>query len=98
VRTPELRDAGASNNPNREFDDQYLTTEQASDYLREKKNIHLTAGTLTLRRSFGKAPKFLKISQAVRYRPADLDEFARTMGLKGLPERQPERTAQSAKK
>ena len=76
------RDLGAANNPNRTaLDDDYLDTGQAEDYLRTRWRIELSAKMLTLRRSFGKAPKFLKIGVAVRYRKADLDEFARAAGL-----------------
>jgi len=83
------RDLGAANDPNRKaLDDDYLDTGQAEDYLRERWKTELSAKMLTLRRSFGKAPKFLKIGVAVRYRKADLDEFARAVGLstKGFDE------------
>lgn len=83
------RDLGADNNPNRiSLDEDYLDTAQAEDYLRARWRIELSAKMLTLRRSFGKAPKFLKVGAAVRYRKADLDEFARAAGLstKGFDE------------
>ena len=92
-------DAGAAQNPNRAaLDDEYLTTEEASVYLREQHKIDISTATLNSRRTFGKAPVFLKISQAVRYRRGDLDAFARTKGLSGLPEREPERPARNGKK
>jgi hypothetical protein len=94
-------DAGAAHNPNRQsfadIDDSYLTTEQASDYLRERKKIDISAATLNMRRSFGKAPAYVKIGQLVRYRKNDLDMFALSVGLstKGFeqPKREPPMTA-----
>ena len=86
IRTP--RDLGSANNPNRiALADDYLTTEEASSFLRERYRIQISPNTLIMRRSFGKAPKYLKgPGQAVRYRKIDLEEFARMAGIRGLDE------------
>jgi hypothetical protein len=78
-------DQGAAQNPNRrtlrEISNDHFDTEQAATYLREKKNLDISAATLTMRRSFGKAPKFIKDGNFIRYNKNDLDEFARAVGL-----------------
>ncbi len=52
-------------------------------------NISTTG--LIARRAFGKAPAFYKVGVAVRYTERSLREFLKTAGLRGLPEREPER-------
>lgn len=85
--TKSLPDAGAANNPNRiALAGEHLTTEEASSFLRERYRIQISPATLNMRRSFGKAPKYLKVGQAVRYRKIDLEEFARMAGIRGLDE------------
>jgi hypothetical protein len=76
-----LPDAGAARNPNQSFDERYLSVEQASDYLREKHKLDISAATLNSRRSFGKTPAFVRIGPLVRYDKNSLDMFARAVGL-----------------
>jgi hypothetical protein len=89
---------GADANPFREVvrDDDLLDTDAAAAFLRTN-GYHISATTLISRRTFGKAPAFLKIGVAVRYREKDLRAFLETAGLQGLPERQPERRTRNAK-
>ena len=95
ARTP--RDLGVANNPNRiALADEYLTTEEASVFLRQRYRIQISPATLTMRRSFGKGPKYLKIGQAVRYRKMDLEEFASMAGIRGLPEPKAEKRPRRA--
>lgn len=97
-RLTKPRDVGTANNPHRGvLDEEWLSTQGGSDYLRERWGIDISVIALNARRSFGKAPKFVKVGQAgsILYRKADLDEFARTKGLSGLPEREPERRAKN---
>jgi len=49
--------------------DQFLTTEQAAQYL------SLSKTTLPRWRWSGDGPKFVKLGRAVRYRVSDLDEW-----------------------
>jgi hypothetical protein len=85
-------DQGAAHNPHRrtlrDLSNDHFDTEQASVYLREKHKLDISAATLTMRRSFGKAPAFIGDANFIRYNKADLDAFARSVGLstKGFDE------------
>jgi hypothetical protein len=73
-----------------------LDTDEAALFLREN-GYRITATTLISRRTFGKAPAFLKIDGvAVRYRESDLRAFLRTAGLSAkdfdAPKREPRMT------
>lgn len=88
---------GADANPFRETrDDGLLDTDEAALFLREN-GYQISATTLISRRTFGKAPVWLKIGVAVRYRERDLRAFLKTAGLQGLPEREPERVERKKK-
>ena len=50
--------------------DQFLTTNEAANYLRLKKN------TLEVWRVQGRGPIFVKFGGAVRYRVSDLEKYA----------------------
>jgi hypothetical protein len=87
----------AEDSPWRVTETDLLTTEQASEFLRGR-NCEISVATLNARRSYMKAPKWLKLGHGVYYRREDLIEFTRMVGLKGLPERQPERAIRKAKR
>jgi len=46
-----------------------LTTPEAAEYLSVK------PGTLEVWRCQGRGPRFVRLGRAIRYRPADLDNF-----------------------
>jgi len=90
-------DQGAAQNPNRrtirEISTDHFDTEETSVYLREKYKLDISPATLTMRRSFGKAPKFIKDGNFIRYNKNDLDMFARAVGLSTKGFDQPKREA-----
>lgn len=93
-------DQGAARNPNRrtlsELSRECFNTEQAAVYLQEKHRLDISAITLTNRRSYGKAPAYVKDADFIRYNKNDLDMFARQVGLSSKAYDQPVHARMSA--
>jgi hypothetical protein len=68
----------SSGNPYCTVSDEYLATDEAAHFLRQNR-VNVTARGLEQRRHRHRAPAFVKIGFAIRYRKSDLRAFIKSL-------------------